>query len=135
MDAARRSKGRATGLCMHGFTNRLVLLLSVSAMAIGCGGRRGDVHDAFNSRDSGHYEVVQRQVHADGTVVLRVRAQQPEHARVIAEDLVVRNYEFSPTALSIIVEPAAGGAGHAYRWDANGLRVDASGGTAVAPGA
>lgn len=103
----------------------LVLMMAVTATTVGCGPPRHDINDAFNTRDTGPYQVLSRQAHDDGTVVIHIVARKPEHAREIAEDIVVQNYAFSPHALRVIVDATGDGERHVYRWDAQGLRDDA----------
>jgi hypothetical protein len=104
----------------------VMITMLLTSVAGGCGSQRRDINDAHNSRDTGHYRVLERQSHDDGTVVLHVLAQQPEHARQIADDLVRQTFALSPRAVRVIVAPARGGSSQAYRWDQQGLRTDES---------
>jgi hypothetical protein len=104
----------------------LALFAVMAVTSVGCGPAKGDIHDAFNSHDTGSYQRVDRQTSEDGTVVIHVEAQNPEHAQEIAEDIVAQNYALSPRALRVIIDPAGGGERRVYRWDAHGLRVDTS---------
>jgi hypothetical protein len=80
-------------------------LLSLSVIAGGCSMAPGmpltDI-TATNTEDTGHYEVVERQV--QGTRhVLSVRAEQPERAERIAEKLVYQLLPYSPDEVVIEV--------------------------------
>ena len=79
-------------------------VLSLSLLASGCSMAPGmpltDV-TATNTEDTGHYDVVERQVRG-GRHVLTVRADQPGHAERIAEKLVYQLLPYSPD--EVVVE-------------------------------
>ncbi|MGV3516783.1 hypothetical protein [Luteitalea sp.] len=100
-----------------------VWLLLVSAAIAGCGAREGDINDAHNSRDTGDYQVLGRQSQDDSVLVLHVLARRPQNARAIAQELVEQSYALSPSAITVIVDPAAGGDRQVFHWDASGLRA------------
>jgi hypothetical protein len=86
-------------------------LLSLSLLASGCSLAPGmpltDV-TATNTEDTGHYDVVERQVQG-GRHVLTVRADQPEQAERIAEKLVYQLLPYSPDEVVIEIRGAGEG--------------------------
>ena len=105
-------------------TRRLGVVL-VATMAAGCSPGR-DVHDAFNSRDTGPYLPVGRAIGGDGALMVHVAAHRPDHAEEIARHIVRQNYATSPHGLRIVVDPTHDGARHVFRWDGKTLQADAS---------
>jgi hypothetical protein len=124
--AQRRGVSRSAGSWRNGtrWRGMMVALLAISTLACGPQGR--DVHDAFNSRDTGPYLSLGRVLSPDGALLVHVLADQPEHAEEIARHIVRQNLATSPSSVRIVVDASGGGARQAFRWDAHGLKADPS---------
>jgi hypothetical protein len=97
-----------------------LLTALVATATLGCGPLGRDVHDAFNTRETGPYLGMGREWRDDGTLVIRVMARRPQHAQEIARHIVLQNYA-SSTRLQIIVLPTGQGRPSAYEWDGSAL--------------
>ena len=110
---------------MRRHLERVLGLLLVGLSASACGPGR-DVHDAFNSRETGPYLSRGRAMLDDGTLVVHVMAHQHQHAEAIARQIVRQNFATAPRAMRVIVDPTARGERRVFRWDGRTLSVDSS---------
>ena len=106
------------------------LVPAVVAMAIAgtaaCSSRGHDIYDDFNNRDTGQYKAVSRNLAADGAVLIHIEAEQPEHGRELAWELVRLSYATSPRTVRVVVDPAHEGSRQVFLWEGGDLRVDTS---------
>lgn len=110
----------AAALFRHGVA-AAVLLTSAA-----CSSPGHEIYDDFNTRDTGQYVGISRSIGGDGSLLLHVSAEQPEHGQEIAWELVRLSYASSPSSVRVVVDPMHGGERQVYRWDGHDLRVDAS---------
>ncbi|HTV01559.1 MAG TPA: hypothetical protein VMF13_13505, partial [Luteitalea sp.] len=106
-------------------SRRLAAVLLATTTAAGCSPGR-DVHDAFNSRDTGPYLPVGRAIGADGSLLVHVVAHRPDHAEEIARHIVRQNYATGASGLRIVVDPTHDGSRQVFRWDGKALQPDHS---------
>ena len=120
---ARKRAAAFPQLAGRGFSLLLTILV---ALAAACGSDGRDVHDTLNSRNTGQYISIGRTLAPDGSLLVHVVAERPEHAEELSRQIVRQNYGASPPSIRVVVDPAGAGTRQVFRWDREGFRADAS---------